>query len=210
MTFDEAQREIESSPMVIRLNVVSGLKTFLLAMQSENAVCDLRQMLGSKEKQELVLSRLVELSRQRIDRRYENPWDTALAIYLWLLSSAQKDLLALAAEIVAQAPQCWWAKKLSDQLLRERETQTKSSVQAFTVPSQPLLVSYSVIPDMAFALFPLETGLMSGTFNSPLQIHMPHFPPSLSRADNIIIHSGDAHQISYTNTAANQELAEAA
>ena len=209
MTFQEAQREIESGSMAIRLNVASGLKTFMRAIQGERAVCELRQMLIAKEMQEHVLSRLIALSRQRIDRRYENPWDTALTIYLWLISSVDQDLLHLAADIVAQAPQCWWAQKLSSQLLREREMQAKSSVLAHNITSQLPAASFLAIPATAFALVSLDTVSMSGSLDRPVQIHMPKFFGSLSQAEIIVI-SSDGPSQSYTNTAANQTLSEAA
>ena len=209
MTFQEAQREIESGSMVIRLNVASGLKTFLRAIQGERAVCELRQMLIVKEMQEQVLSRLIELSRQRIDRRYENPWDTALTIYLWLISSVDRDLLDLAADIVAQAPQCWWAQKLSTQLLRERKMQATSSVLAHNITSQLQAVSFLATPDTAFALFSLDTISMSSTLGRPFQIHMPKLSHSLSQAQSIVISSESPSQ-SYTNTACDQTLNKAA
>lgn len=209
MNFQEAQREIESSSMATRLNVASGLKTFLRAIQGERAVCELRQMLIVKEMQEQVLSRLIELSRQRIDRRYENPWDTALTIYLWLISLVDQNLLDLAANIVAQAPQCWWAQKLSSQLLREREMQAKSSVLAHSITSQLPAVSFLAIPETAFALFSLDTVSMFSSLDRPIRIHMPNFSRSLSQAESIVISSESPSQ-SYTNTAGDQTLSEAA
>lgn len=92
MTFNEAQMEIESGAMITRLNVASGLKMFLRGIQGEAAVQDLRSMLAARDIQEQVLSRLIQLSRQRIDKRYENPWDTTLTVYLWAISSVNQAL----------------------------------------------------------------------------------------------------------------------
>jgi len=209
VTFQEAQRQIESDSMAIRLNVASGLKTFMRAIQGERAVYELRQMLVAKETQEHVLSRLIELSGQRIDRRYENPWDTALTIYLWLISSVDQNLLALSADIVAQAPQCWWAQKLSRQLLREREMQVTSSVLAHNITSQLPAVSFLAMPDTALALFSLDTVLMSTSPDRHVQIHMPMFSSSLSQAESIVISSTSPSQ-SYINTAGDQTLGKAA
>ena len=204
MTFQEAQQEIESSAMATRLNVASGLKTFLRAIQGERAVCALRKMLDATATQENILSRLIELSRQRIDRRYENPWDTALTIYLLLISSVDQSLLILAADIVAQAPQCWWAQKLSSQLLSERETKAKSSALAHNITSQLPAVSFLSVPDTAFALFQLEAVSIPYSLDSTVRIHMPKFSQSLSQAENIVINSVGPSQ-SYINTAADAD-----
>jgi hypothetical protein len=201
MTFQEAQQEIESSALATRLNVASGLKTFLRAIQAERAVCELRKMLVARVTQENILSRLIELSRQRIDRRYENPWDTALTIYLWLLSSIDQNLLSLAADIVAQAPQCWWAQKLSSQLSRERETKAKTYVLAHNVISQPPAASFLATPATALALFPLDTVSTTYSLGKTVRIHMPEFSQSLSQAESIVINSESPNQdYNYKNT----------
>jgi len=209
VNFEEAQREIESDSMAIRLNVASGFKSFLRAIQGERAVCELRKMLETKAAQENLLSRLIELSRQRIDRRYENPWDTALTIYLWLISSVDQNLSDLSAEIVAQAPQCWWAQKLSNQLLKERELQVASSFLAPNVTSQLPAVSFLAMPNTALALFSLDTVSVSSSPTMHVQIHEPMFSCSLSRAGSTVIASTSPTQIN-TNTAANQTLSKAA
>lgn len=205
MTFEETQMEIESGSMVTRLNAASGLKTFLRGIQGEHAVQELRKILTDKEIQEKAFSRLIQLSRQRIDRQYENPWDTALTIYLWAISSIDQALAVLAAEIVAQAPQCWWAKKLSSQLLSELQIITRSSVQPFNMTPQPMPIPYIAVLDTTFAHVCLDNAVLSDPLNRPIRILMPNLTGSTSQ--NEVSNLGEQ---SYTLSAANQELAAAA
>lgn len=205
MTFNEAQMEIESGAMITRLNVASGLKMFLRGIQGEAAVQDLRSMLAARDIQEQVLSRLIQLSRQRIDKRYENPWDTTLTVYLWAISSVNQALSVLAAEIVAQAPQCWWAQKLSNQLLSEQQVQTRSSAQPFTMTPQSMPIHYVAVQDTVFAQVSLDNAVLSDPLNRPVRILMPNLTCSVSTSE-----VSNLGKQSYTLTAVNQELAAAA
>lgn len=205
MLFKEIQVEIESPSMITRLNVASGLKTFLRGIQAEPTVQELRAKLATKETQEKVLSRLIELSRQRIDRQYENPWDTALTIYLWTISSVDHTLSILAAEIVSQAPQCWWAQKLATQLLSEKQTLTVSSIQPFNITTQAMAVSYLTVQATSSSLISLDNAVLSAPASRPVRIHMPNLSGCVSQSEV----QGDSTW-RYTSTAANQDLAAAA
>lgn len=202
MTFQEAQMEIESGSMVTRLNVASGLKTFLRGIQGERAVQELRSILVARDIQEQVLSRLIQLSRQRIDRRYENPWDTAITVYLWVISSVDQALSVLAAEIVAQAPHCWWAQRLSSQLLSEQQMHTISTVQPFNMTPQSMRVPYVAVQDTAFAQVSLDNAVLSDPLNRPIRILMPNLTGSVSQSE-----VSNLGELSYTFSAANQDLA---
>lgn len=116
MSFDESMREIESHKVAVHLNVTSGLKNFLKAIQEETAVSALLEQLDSPEKYLKIFSRVIELSKQLVDPRYENQWDIALAIYVWMLSLVNFKLAIMASEIVIQIPRCWWATKISQNL----------------------------------------------------------------------------------------------
>jgi len=74
-------------------------------------------MLTSGEAHEEVLGRIHGLSRLAVDRRYENPNDTALAVLLWLTMFAAPDYVQIVADVVDRAPQCWYAKKLANRIL---------------------------------------------------------------------------------------------
>lgn len=113
MTFGGALKEVESHDLAARLNVASDFGTFLRAAQQQQSVRALIQELGSRKRLQEVFYRILELSRQKVDLRYENQWDTAIALYVLLISLKDFDLAKIAAQVAAQMPQCWWAKKVS-------------------------------------------------------------------------------------------------
>jgi hypothetical protein len=135
MTLDEAMKEIESHEFAARVNVASDLTTFLQAAQAEPSVNCLLEELDSPEMRPAVLSKVYELTQRQVDPRYENPWDTALAVYVWAMSLRDLDLAKVAAKEVVQVPQCWWAAKLSRQLLLTQESPVPSASSSTTRPT---------------------------------------------------------------------------
>jgi hypothetical protein len=129
VTFTEAVREIESHNLAARLNVASDLKSFLRAAKEQEAIRIILRELDSQEKRQQILLRTIELSRQKIDPRYENQWDTALTLYVWLISLKDLELAKIVAEVAMQAPQCWWAKKISFSILLRGPVYTDASFQ---------------------------------------------------------------------------------
>lgn len=119
MTLKEATQEIESHEFVARVNVASDFRTFLRAVAEQKVIHVLSQELAASENRQYVLNRVLELSRRKVDLRYENPWDTALTAYVWLLNVKDWDLAKIAAEAAARAPQCWWATKMAHHILLE-------------------------------------------------------------------------------------------
>jgi hypothetical protein len=153
MIIREAMQEIESHEFAARLNVASDFRTFIQAAKSQEAVLTLWQELDSPEKCQQVLYRVFELSRQRVDPRYENPWDTALAVYVWLISSKDLDLARMAAEVAAQAPQCWWATKISRHILLEEQAYSGAgSEQHELSPVLPIPAKVTQNPDAGEAI----------------------------------------------------------
>jgi hypothetical protein len=151
MTLDEVMKEIESHAFAARVNVASDLRTFLRAAQAERSVNDLLEELDSPEKRPAVLSKIYELTQRQVDPRYENPWDTALAVYVWAMSVRDSDLATIAAEAAAQAPQCWWAAKLSRKILLTQESpmpSASSSTMELTVriTAEPALQTFASAP----------------------------------------------------------------
>jgi hypothetical protein len=113
-----AVTEITSSEFEIKLNVVSGLRSFIRAVFKEEAVKVLyRAMLTSPSARDAVLEQVQILSNLDIDRRYENPNDTALAVFLLLTFAVDTELAVIAADLVDRAPQCWYAQKIARKIL---------------------------------------------------------------------------------------------
>lgn len=118
MSWEQALSEIESHELASNLNVVSGMRSFFGVVAKEPVVLELyRHMCELGDAREGVLGRIHDLSYRGVDRRYENPHDTPLAILLWLTQFGAPDYVGMAADLVDRAPQCWYAKKLARRIL---------------------------------------------------------------------------------------------
>ncbi len=119
MTFEEALREVESQEFAVRLNVASDFRTFKRVARAKECIRALLRFLAHRKEREKIFVHIIELSSQQIDLRYENVWDTPLAIYVWLINQRDFELGRIAAEAVVNAPQCWWAWKAAYYVRRE-------------------------------------------------------------------------------------------
>ncbi|MBI3943361.1 MAG: hypothetical protein HY326_10150 [Chloroflexi bacterium] len=133
MNIPEIMAYIESYEFDARLNVASDFRTFLRGIQQQKAVIDLLKILDTTEAREEVVFRIADLARQQVDPAYENRWDTALAVYLWLLNQVDLDLSKSGARYVLNAPQCWWALKLARQVLQTEPTVTHADFTQYGV-----------------------------------------------------------------------------
>ncbi len=101
-----------------RVNVVSGLSLLFKAAAREEAVQELQHaMARSGEVREEVLAKVNDLVELVVDPRYQNPYDTALAILLLLTGNTAPAQHLLTATLVDGAPQCWYAKKLAHSII---------------------------------------------------------------------------------------------
>jgi len=119
VTFSEALREIESLDFSVRLNIASGLRTFLDIANQEEAVLVVRDRIRSTTRYWQLVRRTVDLLREEFDEQYENPADTALAVYTWLLNESRLEtrrapIAEQVTDQVARARQCWWALKVAE------------------------------------------------------------------------------------------------
>jgi hypothetical protein len=128
--------EIEGHEFSARVNVASDFKTFLRAVSQEQAARRLVEHLADPETQMAVLSRVFELTSVRIDPRYQHPWDTPLAVYLWALSLTSQVFAGLAAVIVFEAPQTWFARRMARYgMLNEQVRNASGSTEHVVVQS---------------------------------------------------------------------------
>lgn len=121
MTFNEARREIESNEFAARINIASGIATLLAAASEEPAVRQLWTELLSDSSTLKLLVRVKELATENVDLRYRHPRDTALAVFLWLLSIRNHSLANIAAETISKVPRSFWAAALARQQLLLQE-----------------------------------------------------------------------------------------
>lgn len=170
MTSREAMKKIESHEFAAILNAASDLRTFLRAAQYQEATHILLKELDNPECRKQVLSRIIQLSRQLVDPRYENRWDTALAIYVWLIGLKEPELVKIAALIAMQAPQCWWATKVSYYILQKIQLHNSAEVKQYAFSSHlPVITEKS---DAGDSIFPAE--FLSNTTNKGnINFHMP-------------------------------------
>jgi hypothetical protein len=142
LNIKQAISNIESHELAVRVNIASDLKTFFKLAQQEEVVLWLGRQLDVYEIRLEILSRIYELSKYKIDLRYENQWDTALAVYLWLLNNRDPIIAKIAAEVTSQIPQCWWAVKLSRFILFQKElySDTKDNITSKVI-SPPLSIN---------------------------------------------------------------------
>lgn len=124
MTLKQIFDEIESHRFTALLNVASDLRTFLKIAKSENCVRELLNKLDNTNSRYRLIERVNILVSEKIDHRYLNPNDTALAIYIWAMSQKNLNSSKVTAEISVDAPNCWWSDKISGLVLYNYITQS--------------------------------------------------------------------------------------
>jgi hypothetical protein len=122
--------EIETYEFAARLNIASSFKVFWRAASQEESIKELiKQLADCPGKSWWVFKRAIELSQKEIDSEYENPWDTALAVYLWVLSMINLEMAQSTAEFVIQAENGWWSTKFAQSLLKSHKHLSGASFQ---------------------------------------------------------------------------------
>lgn len=152
MNWPDALAEVESPQFAARINVVSGTKAFFRAVSKDPVVVELyQQSRDSGELREEVLGRIQDLAAEDIDRRYENPNDTPLAVLLWLTCRAAPESAQVAAQYTARAPQCWYARNLAQRIIALPTAESTNSWEGgegkvSTVSILPVDVKVKVMP----------------------------------------------------------------
>jgi hypothetical protein len=117
--------KIESPEFSAQLGIVSGFRSFLDALAATTEAKELVRAMQTPEASQSVYQRAWSITQRSVDQDFENPWDTALACYLWALNEA--DFLADAiAGLVLECPGCWWSRKLAEQIQSRPRTSTDS------------------------------------------------------------------------------------
>lgn len=127
MTLAELMTTIESPRFRIETNTASDLRTFQRSVHQHPAVRQLVETLASPEAQHHVLNRILSLSRQSPDPRYENAADTPLSVYLVTLNGRDAELARVGAQVISEAKQCWWARAIADHIILGRNLGTSAA-----------------------------------------------------------------------------------
>ncbi len=122
MAFTDDLATIEARRFSTELNVVSSTQAFFETLSRNPVVLRvLRETRTSGDRLEDLLGRALELCAITSDSRYENPYDAALAAYLWLTHFSSEGISKSLAETVERTSRTWYAKKLAFRILFQQQ-----------------------------------------------------------------------------------------
>jgi hypothetical protein len=121
MNATEAMERIEGHAFAAMVNLASDFPTFLRILTSQPEVRVLADEMKSDRVMTDVFSRVREIAASPVEEGYEDPADSALAAYLWLLSTRDGDCSTKAAETVLECKQCWWARKMAEHIRDQKK-----------------------------------------------------------------------------------------
>lgn len=134
MNIHEEMQAIESHDMAVRLNLALTMHQLFMIAQSEEVVLSLREKLKDTENLKSVLLRINELVELSPDPRYENPYDTAVAVYNWVLYNKNIYIGRIAADYASRLRQGFWAPEYARYVRLEIMLWNGASLSK---PSQP-------------------------------------------------------------------------
>lgn len=115
-------RRIERHSFSAAVNVVSGYRSFLRALDAQPEVARLQAETARADGCTVLFLRLASLLATTVEHERENPFDVAIAVYLWILTNASSPLAVAAAALVRRRPGFWWAVKIADQVTAVRNS----------------------------------------------------------------------------------------
>lgn len=123
MNVAEAMERIEGQAFSAMVNLASDFSTFLCILTSQPELRVLADEMKSEPVMLDIFARLGELAAKPVEEGYEHPADSALAAYLWLLSTANGDYSARAADTLLECKQCWWARKMAEYVRGQKKAE---------------------------------------------------------------------------------------
>ena len=114
MKFTE-QQDIESISFVARANIASDLNTFLEVIATESAVVSLKRRLRDEPSMiDSLVKAMRHLSDLDYDDAFENPADTAVATYGWIIAKEYPALEGLVTDLLRSLQNSWWSIRLAE------------------------------------------------------------------------------------------------
>lgn len=107
MNFDE----IESNEFSALANLASGFHTFYRIITQHEKVKMLYE-----EDLDNISSRLEQVLLREFDKKYENPWDAAIAIYLIILNERKYSEIDSLCMKIMNADHLFWAKRVVEKI----------------------------------------------------------------------------------------------
>lgn len=126
---------IESPGFAAATGVASDLDTMLRAANAAAVQTVARAMRSSPRNQLLVMQRALALVHRDCDLRYQNPYDAAITVYLWLLSLISPTLAEVVSASTLGLRNGWWAPRLARRLLTRQLSAEADSITT-TSPGQ--------------------------------------------------------------------------
>lgn len=142
MTLSKIFNEIESHDFAARLNLALNYKDFFYLANEETSVKSLEKDLNDPECLKKTIIRIYQLVEEPVDFRYENPYDTAITVYTWVIFSVNPYLGRVVAEYASRTRNGWWAKAYAYYVLQE--TWHYSEAGAFEFEAVPTTASDKV------------------------------------------------------------------
>jgi len=114
MSLQGVMESIEGHQFAAEVNLAAGFEAFHRSIQGHSLFRELGGLMKDDPSVfRTVLVRIVELSRKPIRTQYENPFDSAMAVYLMAVDGVDSEVAAVAAQHVSKAANCWWASQVS-------------------------------------------------------------------------------------------------
>jgi len=127
------QKEIESISFAVRANVASDLNTFLEVIKAEPAVLTLQDQLHEDPVMIDNLLKVMEhLCNLDFETDYENPADTALTAYGWVLAKVSPSHTRRVSGLLRSLNNAWWSFQLAERLLsKERGSEMREALYLY-------------------------------------------------------------------------------
>ncbi len=129
MDLKEIYHKIESHDTSGQLNLAPNLRHFFLYAEKLVCVQELRNLPNDPETITATLMRILSLVNEDIDIRYENPYDTAITIYLWDLFLRSEIVGKIAADYATRVRQGWWAPRYAQHVLKKTVFYTPAGIE---------------------------------------------------------------------------------
>jgi len=114
MSVSAAMAEIESRNFSARMSVATDTGMFLKILEHDRTVNDLLEELGHIGQARSLVHRVFALLTERVDVRFRNPHDVAIAVFLWALTRRQEEYGKIAAQTAEDlCVRYWWTPKIT-------------------------------------------------------------------------------------------------
>ncbi len=111
---DTVFEKLESDQFAAAMNVVSGMRQFVRGLASAPEVQELLASTRSRDDSLVIAERFNQVAARQADPDHENPWDVALAAYLWILDRVDPPQASLCAAQALMSSNGWWSRKLAE------------------------------------------------------------------------------------------------